>query len=370
MTKVQSGSTLIPVSLERAQSYLQDVAQGPDDRFCAQTSLDSGFHVVVPRLQARETIRAHTGVDPGFDFGTDVFSAMIGLALTDTADTVVPGRLLTRFAEQIARCRDGSKYSYFIDVPEFAPDTDCTALAGGALYEHGHLTRSELIRIADELARATAPPEPQLDHGDRGDRSGRRDNEVQPDVVMVYWDQEASHAARRARSNDPVVCANALYTLSLAQASHGHDARAHVIAATTRFVDTHLSSKRYLGGTRYYPDPNVFLFAVSRLCRRFEAYAQLLGHTLRRQVSGEPHTQTQNPLSLAMSILAAHHAGVCGARYDEQKEMLAHCQQDDGSWAAAPYYRMGRFPVYFGSPLVTTLFAVQALRSTEPGWQT
>jgi hypothetical protein len=362
MMKVRSGSALIPVSLERAQSYLQDVVRGPADRFCAQTSLDSGFHKVVPRLQARETIHAHTGVDPGFDFGTDVFSAMIGLALTDTADTVVPRQLLSRFAEQIARCHNGSKYSYFVDVPEFAADTDCTALAGGGLYEHGRLTRPELIRIADELVRAAAP-EPQPDHG------SPRGEAVQPDVVMVYWDEQAGRAARRARNHDPVVCANVLYTLSLAQGAHTYDAWAHVIAATARFVETHLSSKRYLSGTRYYPDPNAFLFAVSRLCRRFEAYAQLLGHTLRRQVSGALPTQAQNPLSLAMSILAAHHVGVSGTHYDEQKELLARCQRDDGSWAAAPYYRMGRFPVYFGSPLVTTLFAVQALQSTEPRWK-
>ena len=186
---------------------------------------------------------------------------------------------------------------------------------------------------------------------------------------MVYWDQQTGRAARRARSHDPVVCANVLYTLSLAQASHTHDTRARVIAATTRYLDDHLSSERYPRGTRYYPDPNAFLFAISRLCRRSEAHAQLLGHTLHRHVSDALHTQARNPLSLALSILAAHNTGVYGTRYDEQQEALARCQRDDGSWAAAPYYRMGRFPVYFGSPLVTTLFAVQALQNIEPRWK-
>jgi hypothetical protein len=364
MMKVRSGSTLIPVSLERAQSYLQDVARGPADRFCAQTSLDPGFRDVVPRSKARETVRQLTGVDPGFDFGEDAFSAMIGLALSATADTVVPRRLLTRFAEQIARCRDASRYGYFIDVPEFAADTDCTALAGGAMYEHGRLTRPELIRIADELVRAAAPPEPQPERG-----SGPRVDAVQPGVVLVYWDEDAGRAERRARKHDPVVCANVLYTLSLARPWHIHEARARVVAATTRYVDAHLNSNRYLRGTRYYPDPNAFLFAVSRLCQRFEAYTQLPGDSLRRHLLGAPHLEARNPLSLALSILAAHNVGAHGARCEEQREALARCQQDDGSWAAAPYYRMGRFPVYFGSPLVTTLFAVQALQSMEPSWQ-
>jgi hypothetical protein len=46
----------------------------------------------------------------------------------------------------------------------------------------------------------------------------------------------------------------------------------------------------------------------------------------------------------------------------QRRAELAAIRQDGGCWPPGPYYRMGRFPVYFGSSQFTTLVACGALR--------
>lgn len=55
-----------------------------------------------------------------------------------------------------------------------------------------------------------------------------------------------------------------------------------------------------------------------------------------------------DPLSPALSIISAGNMCMRDGQ-QERRERLARLQQRDGSWPAAPYYRMGRFEVYFGS---------------------
>lgn len=73
-----------------------------------------------------------------------------------------------------------------------------------------------------------------------------------------------------------------------------------------------------------------------------------------------------DPLSLALSIISAGSLGMADGQ-QERREHLARLQRRDGSWPAAPYYRMGRFEVYFGSPLITTLFAARAMQAECAG---
>src|SRR3954463_8452576 len=98
----QSTSALGSLPLERARAYLHRVADSSVDQLSAQTSPDTGFRRLVPRSAVRSHIRRATGVDPGFELGADAFSAMIGLALIDQQDPVVPWELLDRFAERTA----------------------------------------------------------------------------------------------------------------------------------------------------------------------------------------------------------------------------------------------------------------------------
>ncbi|MFJ2158071.1 hypothetical protein [Streptomyces sp. NPDC087856] len=316
------------------------------------------FSITVPSRDVRTAIRDLTGADPGFDIGADAFSAMLGLAISEDLDPIVPSVLLARFAADTVARRSHDRYSYFVDTPQFAADTDCTALASSALYEHGSLSAAGLGSAAKELLKAATP------RGDVGSAYGHRpgQGEVRPGVVTVYWDDDVDpRAAMRGRKYDPVVCANALYTLALAQDAGVLDRNTEVPWATARYVEDHLASPD-LSGTRYYPDPHAFLFAVSRLCGRFDAYAELFGRDLGRHFARKWAQAPGNPLSVAQLILTAYNLGFPAEALEGRLRVLALSQRTDGSWPAATYYRMGRYPVYFGSPLVTTLFAVRALQ--------
>ncbi|MBY8887016.1 hypothetical protein K7472_19475 [Streptomyces sp. PTM05] len=361
MRPVRQHSTTGSSGLERAQAYLEHMARGAEDaaeRFSVQAALDTEFRSVIPRPSIRQAVRQLTGTDPGFDFSADGFTAMIGLVLAERAEAAMPRALLDTFASLVAACRHRYRYNYFLDSPQFAPDTDCTALSAAALYEHGRLTLPELRRTAQDLLSAAACDAAGSEHG--GSRSGSR---PQSGVIMVYWeDAESAPAPPRGRKHDPVACANALYTISLAQLNGSRGEWTKVLDATCSYVATQLTSAAYLSGTRYYPDPHALLFAVSRLCDRFPAYMRSLGDLLRHRLTERPVGGVpQNPLSLALWVIAGQTAGVPAVRLDEARDLLLRCQRPDGSWPAAPYYRMGRFAVHFGSPLLTTLFAVRAL---------
>nr|PPQ61993.1 hypothetical protein C5F59_39080 [Streptomyces sp. QL37] len=303
-------------------------------------------------------------MDPGFDLEGEAFSAMVALVLLPTlarrGDRGVTGQLARRLGTQVQTCRWGERYRFFPGTGGFPADTDCTALATGALHDHGLLTDAGLDRGVHELL-SSAPrvAEPAHPSGPCEEESVRRD------VFMVYWeDGKEPSTLRRGRKHDAVACTNALYTVQMAPRPVTGQALA-VIEATTLYLRDHLSSGRYLAGTRYYPSPDAFLYAVARLCSRFPASAQVLAAPARQALAEREATAAVrvpvSALDIALRTLAADHLGL-SAGQDRHRTWLASAQCADGSWPAAAYYRMGRFPVYFGSSYLTTVFAMAALR--------
>lgn len=339
-------------------------------------SLDPQFRQSFSGSLARGVLQKGFGVDPGFGLDGEVFSAMVSLTLlpttADRSDQGMSGQLAGRLIAQVQTCRWGERYRFFPGIGGFPADTDCTALAISALYDHGRLTSAGLDRGVRELLRATPPTE------DLARPPGPcRKESVNRDVFMVYWeDGEEPATLRRGRKHDAVACTNALYTVQMAP--HPFTEQAHaVIDAATRYLQSHLSSGRYLAGTRYYPSPDAFLYAVARLCARFPASAQALAAPARQALADREATVAataaavrlpDSALEIALRILAADHLGLT-ADQDRRRASLANTQLTDGSWPAAAYYRMGRFPVYFGSRYLTTVFAMAALRlrSTDGG---
>lgn len=325
--------------------FHSDLLAGSEGVPATVMSFDPSFQKVLERARAREEIRRTTGVDAGFDLGDDAFMAMASLAM------LAPGSagsraLAARLAAKVAQCRLGGRYRCFTDVAEFAADTDCTAVAAGSLHEHGLRPQAALAISARELLKAVAP---------------RGQSEVRPDVVMVYWDDRSASTMPRGLKHDAVACTNVLYTLELARPLLPPDPR--VLWATSSYVFDHLVSGRYLDGTRYYPDPSAFLFALARLCARFPAYAARFAAPLRTALAGGPRTADHpcDALRLALTIIASDLAGALAGQGQRRAE-LAAIRQGDGCWQPGPYYRMGRFPVYFGSSQFTTLVARRALR--------
>jgi hypothetical protein len=329
--------------------------QADDDRApAAILSFDPSLTQPIAPERVRETIRRIHGTDIGFDVARESFTAMTGLVLSTESPTAVPRALMTRFAAEALSCGQGNRFRFFRDVPEFGADLDCTAVAAAGLYEHGRLSPGELVEIVREMLRLAAPA------GCVG---------IAPNVLTVYWDDDPA-TVRHGLKQDAVACANALYTVFLATESAAGATVADpagAIAATVDYVRTHLVSRRYLEGTRYYPAPEVFLHAVSRLCARFDPMEVLLGDALRRAVLAEmPAASAEIPrgpggmLNLAMLAITETTMGL-GRSYGD---LLARFQHPGGPWPAASFYRMGRFEIHFGSPLLTALFTLRALEVT------
>jgi hypothetical protein len=296
----------------------------------------------------RSQIRRQIGVDIGVDPADEAFSAMMALALLRSPQTLAEREKLRVLHERVQGCRWQHRYRFFYARSGFASDTDCTAVTAAALRATGYCTDRDLDTYARVLLTAASPGL---------SRTFRWEDEViKPGRVMVYWEDDAEPGAgRRGRKFDPAVCANVQYVLEDATIP----GRAHplAVAANRACIAEHLTSGRYLTGTRYYRSPASFLYALSRLCAAFPDRYRTLVPALDAAVAA---AATADPLSLALNILAADNTG-CQAGQDERRTTLMSQQRPDGSWPFCPLYRLGRYPVYFGSPDITTLVAVKAL---------
>ncbi|MFF1343324.1 hypothetical protein ACFVYT_36710 [Streptomyces sp. NPDC058290] len=311
-------------------------------------------------------LRERLGVDPGFELGGEVFSAMVTLMLQSPVEDCAGRGLVARLAAQVEGARWRLRYRFFPhDGSGFPADTDCTGMAAGALHRHGLLSDVGLEACVRDLLHAAVPA---------GLVPGPRPSDdvvLVPGVPLVYWEDGAEPGTgRRGRKHDAVACANALYTVQLC--GNLAAAATQFTVASHRYLTDHLISGRYLAGTRYYPSPDAFLYALSRLCARFPASARVLSAPLQQAMDAREATESAtaptsgpgNALGIALRTLAADNLSR-PAGQAERRLHLVQAQQGDGSWPACPYYRMGRFPVYFGSSYLTSVFALKALHTRE-----
>lgn len=315
-------------------------------------AFDAGFQQAYPLGEARRQIDVRMGVDIGYDLGADLSAAIYGVALVAPEEE----ELIAGFARLIEKGRVGHRYRFFLDHNAFPADVDCTAVAGHALYELGRISRDEYVMIARELLLAA---------------TGEEDDSPHSGVVSVYWDDGyEGDTLTRGRKYDPVVGANALCVLKQAR-NLGLEDGERVIAATQRHVTEHLLSRAHLKGSRYYPYPDPFIYAVSRLVRDFPDCRETLRAPLAEAISKRDAESgvldgRTTALNLALRSLAARNIGLPDGDRSRLRLLLGQ-QRPDGSWPASPCFTLGRIPVYFGSRLLSTLFAAHALRSSHGG---
>lgn len=168
-------------------------------------------------------------------------------------------------------------------------------------------------------------------------------------IIDVYFDQTGEKKNRI----DPVVCANALYALSL----YKKEAEA---TKSLDFVYETLVTEAYCGGTRYYPSEDAFLFAVSRLIKNFPKTYEKVTEPLKEKVAKRIGL-TENPLDLAMRVIACNNLGILNPL---EKAKLISYQLQDGSWPACCYF-IGSNNRYFGSKEISTAFAIKALSHSD-----
>ncbi|MDY0815753.1 hypothetical protein [Kitasatospora purpeofusca] len=315
-------------------------ALGPTGLPSARPGADPELRRPLSGAEGRRHLLVTHGEDLGFDPDDEGFSAMWGLALLRPDSGRAEEReLVAVLAPQVARYREpaAQRYRTFPPGLPFPAGTDSTAVAAGGLARHGLLGPAELDDIARELL----------------------DTQIGPDdgPIPAYW-EDSDRSPARGRRYDAVVAANILFALHLpgAVGRLPHPAA----EATLRYVVEHLNGPRT--GTRYYAAPEAFLHAAARAA----TVVPELAAPVRRAV-GHVTTQTADtPLAVALLVLAGEYAGE-SAELPELRRRLAGAQLADGSWPAAGYFRTGRLPLYFGSPHLTTLFAVRALRPEAAG---
>jgi hypothetical protein len=354
----QSQDTTVQQAARAGAAYLvgQIEKQGMPS---AMVTVDRSFRQCFTGRQAREKILSQLGIDIGLDMGNESYSAMLALLLLPTD---VGHDVIASLEQEIGRCGQQGRFRFLADANSYPVDTDSTGVVAAALYRHGLYSRTELIASAQQVLLAAATAD--ATSGDDASPQHRG-------VPTVYWaDSPVPGPGHHKRVYDAFACANSLYTLKLAQQCGLADPDG-VIDATTQYLVDHLVSGRYLQGTRYYPSPDTLLWGVSRLCAHFDdsraALSDAVVHGLRERtaaLSDEPD-QAAGALDLAQRIIAADNVGEFTHDQQEQhRALLAARQNADGSWPAEPFYTMGRYPVYFGSAALTTLFAITALHGS------
>ncbi|MFF7456664.1 hypothetical protein [Kitasatospora sp. NPDC008115] len=316
-------------------------ALGPAGLPSARPGLDPELRAPLTGADARRRVLVKHGVDLGFDPDREGLSATWGLALLrPDAERPEERALVAALARQAGRYRHPwrPRYRLFPTGVPFAADTGSTALAVSGLARHGLLPADEQDSLARELL----------------------DTRIGPDdgPIPAYW-EDTDHTSARGRRYDAVIAADILFALHL-PGSVGR--LPHPAAeATLRYVRQHLAGPRT--GTRYYASPEASLHAVARASTLVPALAA----PARRAVE---HITTQfadTALELALLTLAGEYTGA-DADLPGLRRRLVDAQLPDGSWPAAGYFRTGSVPLYFGSPHLTTLFAVRALRpEAAPG---
>jgi hypothetical protein len=337
---------------QRAVAHAKDfLHSGSDERGVprAQVSLSPAMDTACRAGDGRRLLLREFGRDIGFDLGDERFSASLALAHVPYTTSRRDRELVERLAEVVWSGRDNhNRFGFFFDRNGFPADSDCTAMAVGALHDRGLISDLELVGFGRELLAAATPSDT---------ATGAT---IKPGVVMVYWqDRAAPETMPRGPRYDAVTCANALYILRHAQA-RGLEDPAGTITATTDYVVDHLLSGRYRAGTRYYPRPEPFLHAVSRLCAAFPDIEATCGTVLADGLADAGEAGELSALDLALTVIAADNLGGDRAQHRRRTELLAR-QGDTGSWPPGAYYRMGRLPLYWGSAALTSVFAAGAL---------
>ena len=135
------------------------------------------------------------------------------------------------------------------------------------------------------------------------------------------------------------------------------------LVPTKEWIWEVLLHRAYANGTRYYHQPDVFLYFFALLLaenlgsdlHENSAGPQLLATRLREQVN-----TAADPMGLAMRVLACHHVGL-GALANGDLARLLTTQQADGSFEMGWLCRYGKTGIKLGHRGLTTALAVKAV---------
>ncbi|KAK0099604.1 hypothetical protein ONS95_013499 [Cadophora gregata] len=170
-------------------------------------------------------------------------------------------------------------------------------------------------------------------------------------IVKVYFDKNRDRT-------DPAVCINVVRMFY--QYGRGMDSD---LQATKDWIQDVLFYRAYSSGTRYYQQPDVFLYFFARLLLEnphsdiHRNTASLLRERLKERINTEADS-----MGLAMRILACHFVGL---RDEADLQRLLKTQLADGSFEIGWLCQYGKSKVKLGHQGLTTALAVAAIQAVR-----
>lgn len=155
---------------------------------------------------------------------------------------------------------------------------------------------------------------------------------------------------------DPTVCIN---VVRLFYAYGRGDEPA--LQATKDWIQDVLFFRGYLQGTRYYHQPDTYLYFFARLLNEnpesdmFRNTSALLRERLNERIN-----TPADSLGLAMRVLACHYMGI---RDELDLQQLMKKQQEDGSFEIGWLCQYGKTQMKLGNRGLTTALAVTAIKA-------
>jgi hypothetical protein len=203
-------------------------------------------------------------------------------------------------------------------------DTDVSSWALSTLLEMGEISRDAVSKTVDETI----------------------SNVNNNGIIQIYFEP-----CDKENRIDHVGIGNALYLINLfdrgTEASKSED-----------YIFEILRNRAYLEGAYYYHSPDTFLYILSSLVEKFPYFNKRFGKLLKNEIQNRID-KTKWPLDLAMRVSSAKRVQINNET--DEKELL-NLQKEDGSWPADAIYHYGRKVGYFGSSVITTAFAIEALK--------
>jgi hypothetical protein len=142
----------------------------------------------------------------------------------------------------------------------------------------------------------------------------------------------------------------------------GQLGREEEAASTISWIDEIIATKALYKGSRYYHSPSSFFYFAARLANRVPR----LGNRWIAQLQEELATYTADPCyPIELSAWITAQAWLKVPCPSTSIEMLKSMQKPDGAWPADSLYHLGTAERYFGSEIMSTLFAAQALIESE-----
>ena len=219
-------------------------------------------------------------------------------------------------------------FKFFIDLDVIPCDYDTTSLSLFVLKNSG--------LVSDEIINKTI---------DKMFLNINEDN-----ILMTFADPKRPRVC-------PIVCSNILNLVYLMK-REDHSC----IPSTRKFIYDYLSSEKFEQGCTYYPNPDLFLYTISKLFyyypKEFSEFREPIVTQLQKRIGV---ADMEDSLSLSCRLICS---SIFGLENKVDVDKLLSLQKEDGSWPESLLYtthNKAKGLYYWTNIGVTTMFGMKAL---------